>query len=318
MYIDAARETAKHQAELCDAGGADAITNGIGKRDLDAAALAELNYILNRDYRSAALYEAGTDGSIPFFEVAYGEDRYDSRTMGSGEIAAFYIWWRLNSLSEGTLVLIEEPEAFLSQGSQQALTHHLAALCIKKRLTLIISSHSPPLLSAVPRESICYISRGPGGMLVIKQPPLLFLKSLGVVPPTRCTVFVEDEAGKAFAKAILERADMALSRQIIFEKRNGESEISKATEMFSTLSNATKFVGLYDGDMRDRLAEKHRGPAAFLPGNVAVDVLLREMINLNSSPLRDATGVGELDAILSGIQGAEVHDGTRASRGSWA
>jgi predicted ATPase len=76
--------------------------------------------------------EVGEGRVAPFFEVALGNDRYDSRTMGAGELAILFLWWSIDRASEDTLILIEEPETYLSPGSQQSFCAYLIASAVEK------------------------------------------------------------------------------------------------------------------------------------------------------------------------------------------
>ncbi|MCK1339727.1 AAA family ATPase [Bradyrhizobium sp. 38] len=95
-YIDTANEGPRIQSEFSNSDSPEDIINGAGAIELDPEQLTEINFLTMRNYRQINLYEVelGED-VVPFFEVAFGPDRYDSRSMGSGEFSAFFLWWRL-------------------------------------------------------------------------------------------------------------------------------------------------------------------------------------------------------------------------------
>jgi predicted ATP-dependent endonuclease of OLD family len=164
-HIDSAALTPIHQKSFCRFESVDEIINGAGARELDDQMLSEVNYIVNRQYRAIKLYEVELDITVPFFEVSYGNDQYDSRTMGAGEIAALYIWWALSRAERDTVVLIEEPEAFLSFGSQKSLANFIVSSVVQKRLVAVLSSHSAAFISLLPKECLAFFARTPTGVI---------------------------------------------------------------------------------------------------------------------------------------------------------
>lgn len=308
MHIDAATESIRHQRLFGAFESGDDIINGVGFLDLDAAALSELNYILHREYRSIRLYEVEMEGIVPYFEVAYGDDRYDSRTMGSGEISAFYLWWMLNRAEAGSVLLVEEPEAFLSYACQESMARHLISVIVKKSICAVVTSHSAPLITAMPKESLRFLTRGQNGMQVISdQPPPILLKSIGIDPPLAGIIFVEDEAARLFCRLLLERLDASLARRINIELRNGHGDITAALRMTSNFEGLLKFIGLYDGDARAEVTEELAGRSAFLPGDRPIEKIFRDMVQADASGLAEATGNGHLGPILDNLEGADHH-----------
>jgi hypothetical protein len=159
---------------------------------------------------------------LPFFEVTFGADRYDSRTMGAGELAAFYLWWSLGRAAEGSIVLIEEPECYLSPGSQDAFRDYAASMAFTRKLCIVMTSHSAQIIAPLSKESTRFFRRDAQGIkLVSDRPAPILLETLGIRPSVDTIVFVEDAAG-TFCRLWLERLDPNLSRRIEIIVRNGE------------------------------------------------------------------------------------------------
>lgn len=115
---------------------------------------------------------------LPFFEVTFGADRYDSRTMGAGELAAFYLWWSLDRAAEGSIVLIEEPECYLSPGSQDVFRDYVASMSFKSKVSVIMTSHSPQIISPLAQESTRFFRRDAKGIKLIADRPAPILLRL--------------------------------------------------------------------------------------------------------------------------------------------
>lgn len=309
QHIDSAKTTWLHQKTFIEFGNIDEIVNGSGARELDARLLSEVSYILHRQYRSVTVYEVELDEIVPFFEVAYGEDRYDSRTMGAGEIAALYIWWAINRAERDTIILIEEPEAFLSFGSQLTLANFIISQVVEKKLVCVISSHSAAFISPMPKDCLAFFARTPSGVQAMTdQPPPVVLKAMGIEPQLKAIVFVEDSLGRLLCRAILEKYDPLLSRQIHVEQKNGDGEIISTLKPLVSLNGPLKFIGLFDGDMKGKIASQIEQFSTFLPGDQPLEMIFREVIEKSSDELEALTGVRNCAVIVGSLEGKDHHD----------
>jgi hypothetical protein len=249
------------------------------------------------------------DRVLPFFEVTFGTDRYDSRSMGAGELAAFYLWWSLARSAEGSIVLIEEPECYLSPGSQDAFRDYVASMAFKRKLCIVMTSHSSQIIAPLSKESTRFFLRNAHGIkLVADRPPPILLETLGIKPPVDTIVFVEDAAGSAFCRLWLERLDPNLSRRIEIIVRNGEGEIINAMRHLQGPFQFIRFLGLFDGDLKGKLPHDVQPLSAHLPGDRPIELVFREMVANEADKVAEATGWVDLETILFGLQGYDHHD----------
>src|ERR1019366_10504144 len=93
------------------------------------------------------------------------------RTMGTGELAIFFFWWSIERASRDAVLLIEEPETYLSPGSQEALCNFLIQAAVEKHLTLVVTSHSPKIISSLSDENLVFVFRRAQGIKVVDGPP---------------------------------------------------------------------------------------------------------------------------------------------------
>lgn len=307
-HIDSAAHTPNYQTAFCAFDSAEEIVNGAGPRELDAKALAEVSYITRRAYRSVTLYEVEMDGAFPFFEVSYGNDTYDSRTMGAGEMAALYIWWAVRRADPDSVLLIEEPEAFLSFGCQQSLANFIIAALVENRLVAIITSHSAAFISPLPKESLVFLSRGQAGVAISQDAPPVLLKTMGITPPVAAYVFVEDSMGRLFLRLLLERLDPLLSRQIYIDQRNGDGELRAALKPMLNTSGPIKFVGMFDGDLRNGDLGDLASQSSFLPGERAVEIIFRDMVAASPASLEAVVHNAHVSTIVASLEGKDHHD----------
>lgn len=62
--------------------------------------------------------------------------------MGLGELSMFCLWWNLSRVEQGSILLVDEPEAFASPHSQYALVDELVVRCVERELTVIVSTQT--------------------------------------------------------------------------------------------------------------------------------------------------------------------------------
>lgn len=310
LHLDSASEIAAQQTSLCNFTNIEDLINGVGSKTLDGKALETVNYIARREYRSVQVYEVETgDHVTPFFEVAMGNDRYDSRTMGAGELAAFFLWWSIERATENAFVLVEEPECYLSPASQQALCNFLIAATVEKHLTVVATSHSPQIISGVSDENLVFVFRNAQGIKVVDgAPPPALLEMIGITPQVDTIVLVEDVAASSFCRLLLEKINPSLSRRVEISVRDGDGNIVRALKELGENFSSLKVIGLFDGDLAGRIPEEVRRFAVLLPGDRPIEIIFREMIEAEPVTLQTAIGADNLEAILFGLRGSNHHD----------
>ncbi|MEY9352388.1 ABC-type cobalamin/Fe3+-siderophores transport system ATPase subunit [Bradyrhizobium japonicum] len=310
VHLDSSTEVLQQQDTFCSYDSAEDVINGEGGRALEDKELATLNFLTKRDYRAVQVYELELAESVlPFFEITYGADHYDSRTMGAGELAAFYLWWSLARAAEGSVVLIEEPECYLSPSSQDAFRDYVASMAFMRKLCVIMTSHSAQIIAPLGKESTRFFRRDAKGIkLVADRPPPILLETLGIKPPVDTVVFVEDAAGGAFCRLWLERLDPNLARRVEIMVRNGEGEIISAMRQLQGPFQFIRFLGLFDGDMKGKIPKDVQPVSAHLPGDEAIEIVFRKMVVQNPAKIVEITGWTDLETILFGLGGADHHD----------
>jgi hypothetical protein len=310
LHLDSASEIAAQQSSLCNFTNIEDLINGIGPKTLDGKALETINYIARREYRSVQVYEVETgDHVTPFFEVAMGNDRYDSRTMGAGELAAFFLWWSIARASENALILIEEPECYLSPASQEAFCNFLIATTVEKHLTVVATSHSPQIISGLSDENLVFVFRNAQGIKIVDgAPPPALLEMIGIAPQVDTIVLVEDPAAASFCRLLLEKIHPSISRRVEISVRDGDGNIVRALKELGGNFTSLKVIGLFDGDLVGRIPEEVLKFSTVLPGDRPIEIIFRGMIEGEPETLQNAIGADDLEAILFGLRGSNHHD----------
>lgn len=130
---------------------------------------------------------------------------YSENHMGCGEGRLLKLVYALETATNGSLFVIEEPETALHQLAQYKLAQYFLDVCYRKHHQIIFTTHSPDIQRALPQQARKYITRGDDGTTtVVNSPSIAEIEnhfSGGVVK--KMTVVTEDEIGKILIMEIL-------------------------------------------------------------------------------------------------------------------
>lgn len=279
--------------------------------------IEEINYLTGKRYAVCEVRELEDIegiGTIPYFQVTVDDIEYNSSGMGSGEHFLLYLFWCINKFEKETILIVEEPETYVSIQSQMHFINYLGKQIAEKGIQVIMTTHSPHLLEHVKNQNIRIISRV-GNMTVIKVPDenMLAESILGIEVKCAGTLFVEDKVACDFLSIILEDKAPYILKRYTIEIVSGENAISKCLEFPRSEKIKYNFVGIYDGDMRSRLdISKLQWNGVFLPGEKPLEVLYREYLHcdkhVNSFCQSISKDKDDILTFLSTIDGADYHD----------
>jgi len=292
-----------------------------GGRALSEDELAFLSYIVGKRYSAARYYELefADQGETPYFKVTCDNATYGTETMGLGEASAHYVYWSLHRANENSLVLIEEPETYLSPLSQEALVNVLAQQCAHKGLWAVLTTHSPAILQNIPPRHVRFLSRvGNNVEIITPESHVEYFPVLGMSSKKSGVLLVEDKAAREFANAWIAHFDPLLAQQLDVRDVGSNNKVWEALS-FPKVQGWLKVVGLLDGDAwattRDYFGvkaneERRNWPYTFLPGDGDPEPLLRDTavrdIHLLASKLGRAYGL--VHAALGSVEGKDRHD----------
>lgn len=249
--------------------------SGAIKFDDDLVDLVSL--VCSKKYSSINVYESEIEDKIvPIFEIESDDINYDSRSMATGELSVFYLAWALYTAEPYSIVIIEEPESHLPPHSHFAVFGLMARYSLKRKLCLIISTHSPTIASEVPDHSLISIRRqGKNAILPIgMEPKTKVLSRLGLQPRKHVILFVEDKLAKdVLVELIADHGLETVCRLEVFICQGGAGEIKNRLEHIPSKLNSFSCAGILDGDMREKAAKwKLPNPIVFLPFNEEMEV----------------------------------------------
>lgn len=285
---------------------------------LNREELKDINYLTGKQYSKCSFYEIedlDENGmTYPFFRVEIDNNEYDTRSMGTGEHFLLCLFWCIKRLEKDTILIVEEPETYISITSQIHFINHLAKEIAAKGINVILTTHSPYILKNIKNENIKVISRvGNTVSIRVPHPNFTVETALGISQSYLGTIFVEDKVAADLLRAILEDKAQWILKQYDIAIVGGEANISKRLEFPRDTNIHYSFIGVYDGDMKDKLDTQNLNWGyCFLPGDKAFEEFFRGKIlqdnNLDKLCAALKKDISEVISYLSIIEGYDHHD----------
>jgi hypothetical protein len=258
------------------------------------------------------LEESGAmECTIPFVSARRNSVEVDSTMMSQGELWVHYLHWYLEEAAgQQRVVLIDEPEAFLSVRSQRPLMDRTARSVLANDHQMILSTHSPEMISRFPLENVRLCVRAEGKIRVIS--PSSFSKvqdAVGVEPPVRAIALVEDEFAAKILEIIFSQFDYTLLREVEVLPVAGSSEVISGAGLFRKLRRLDCF-GVLDGDQRPpgkAMPSTTQLPILYLPGFGSPEAELLKAATSNVAQVARAFGrtKDDVSAALSSVSGLD-------------
>jgi len=161
--------------------------------------LERLNRIMDRPYRSAKLAKTNVDKRRAVPVLGHHKVEFSGFNQGQGEITMTELLQR--DIPKYSLVLIDEIESSLHPRVQRRLVRDLAELCREREWQVIITTHSPYVLSELPPMARAYImemhgeARETSREIVYGVSPEFAMTKMDDVPQPECDLYVEDKNG---------------------------------------------------------------------------------------------------------------------------
>ncbi len=163
-----------------------------------------LSHIMSRKYDTARFAKSDADENrdVGLLERTFGE--MSQFHQGAGEATTLNLIHAVQSMPDHSLMIIDEVEASLHPRAQRRLMRFLLSLIRQKRIQLIMSTHSPYVLSELPREARVLLIPGPRGPNVIYRVSTEFaMSSIDESVQPEVYIFVEDREAAVFLREIL-------------------------------------------------------------------------------------------------------------------
>ena len=228
-------------------------------------------------FRYSEVVDLSSGSKTLLFAAQEGGASYSELHMSAGERAILRLSREISQL-KGAMVLIDEVEAGLHPWVQQLLMLQLQQLALRNDLQVIVTSHSPVVLDAVPAHGRIFLERDNTTGLVTVSPPYrdIVQNALYGRSADALNLLCEDEVAEGILQGVF---DVLLSRQRIrmesvrIGRDTGADEFVSHAAAFRKFGQIDNFVFVLDGDKRGSPAETRllnqveSGSILFLPGD---------------------------------------------------
>lgn len=215
-----------------------------------------LSRILGKSYTACSiLFHSfyGTEGATIVFNT--NNKRYSEAFAGSGEFAVAKLVYEIITADEGSLIILDEPEVSLHPYAQERLKIFLLEYCLKKKLQIVISTHSPKLIEFLPDKAIKLFYEEDDGKFNILNVCSYFeaFHRIGekINEANKKIILVEDKTAKLLLLKILQEigGDYPILFNIVYFP-GGAEHAKKSSAIYSQEKEFNKFL-LLDGDKRN-------------------------------------------------------------------
>jgi len=244
--------------------------------------LESLRDILGRKYenfeRSEVRYDAFDEYEfwVPFVTATVEGRQVSTANMSTGELWVHYALWVLSTAEPGQILLIDEPEAFLSPTGHKAFLDEIARLTLAKNTQTIIATHSVAMISHAPCEFIRVVVTGSTGAKIFTPVnKSTVMRMLGHESSLTGIVLVEDVIAQRMTKAALSHVGGDLARCVDIVDSGGKDEALGAFRVMRR-STQLKACVVLDGDQRSSGRTSSDPEIFYLPGDSPDEELLRQ------------------------------------------
>lgn len=224
-------------------------------RELDREYISTIGKILGKEYVSikVADHSIFKNKGTSIYVKTLISSKYSEANAGSGEVAVIQLVKAIQDAENNSLVLLDEPEVSIHPGAQEKLKEYLLDTVIKKKLQIVISTHSPILVKDMPNEAIkLYKTNYEGKFEVISDVNYqeAFFDLEDCVADKK-VIFCEDYAAKEMILCVLRRMEKEQYFDVEYNPGGEKTLLAKHVSSFTTQTQLMKRVYLLlDGDMQ--------------------------------------------------------------------
>lgn len=231
-----------------------------GVSEFDAADVQDyLARVLRRPYTS--LTELEFQNSSGSFRARHYNGKHSSFNAGAGEECLFSIFRALLSSPEGSFVAIEEIEIGLHPSTLRELVDCILEIADKRKLQVLITSHSPDFLRSCPKETLVLAQRSGEHVTFMPEPNVEYaIQQLGGDVQAQVRVVCEDDFAKQIIEGCLPQRLRRLAPVVGF---GGKEQLISRAQLLSKAIPDAKILIVWDGEVGEMFL-KQAAEAGFL------------------------------------------------------
>ena len=243
---------------------------------------------------------------------------YSELHMASGERAVMRLARQITNLSDA-LVLVDEVEAGLHPWVQQLLMQEMQQLALRNNLQVIVTTHSPVVLDAVPENGRIFLQRDDAlNVSVVPAYRDLIQNALYGRSHDALNILCEDDVAEGLLRGILDHLLPTLHlppEAIRIGRDTGMAQFPEHARALQKFGQADNMIYVLDGDARDTEHERKLREAAvdaagtfLLPGTGSPEEWIWDQLQadnaiaaeLGLSPPLLSERMSHLDALYDG------------------
>lgn len=216
---------------------------------LSKSELKEVNYILGKSYKSITIfrhrYFSGTWGTTILF---VDNREYSEFNSGSGEFIIATVVNKIDTLANGSILLLDEPEISIHPGAQKRLMKYLLKIILAKKLQVIISTHSPTIIEKLPNVCIKNFTVNGDNKIEVSN-KTNYLEAFYNLECSfdKKSIIVEDDLAREILLSICMEEEYSNLFEINFFPGGAESIKTLLITAFSKSNTQNRFI-VFDGD----------------------------------------------------------------------
>jgi predicted ATPase len=282
---------------------------------MDEQQLKDISYIVGKDYDKVSIIDIEDEEiKFPFLKVNSNGVQYNSIQMGVGEHVLFYYYIMISKMGKNSIIIIEEPESFISITSQKRFMNFLAMRTVKFQNQFIITTHSPFIIKNIPPKNIVLLDRYGEEAFIHSGLEKRLVRSLGLEINKKGIIYVEDLIAQTFLIRILKDSKIRfILDDYDIKYVNGFGNITSRLESICKYIDFD-IIGIYDGDMRNRIDDNTRSKFQwsylFLPGEKELEEDFRLCLKNDIDSFIKNIGMDKKNILsaLSSVNGIDYHD----------
>ncbi len=216
--------------------------------------ITEIEKILGKKYNEMKFLTHNFYDRNEGFAIRYKTNTvtYSEAYAGSGEIAVVKLVRDLLNAQDYSLILLDEPETSLHPLAQKRLINFILKQIKKKKLQVVISTHSPDIIEGMPPEAIkiMYENQNTGKINIIENvhPENAFVH-IGRTISNKKIILVEDKLAKMIIEAVFKETGDSDLFEVAYHP-GGESQIKQNEMVVYSKEDKSKHFIVFDGDQR--------------------------------------------------------------------
>ena len=220
------------------------------ERQLNSDTVTMVNYILQLNVSEIRIvkhkYFSGTWATNVFFSDGVEYSEYNA---GSGEFLIALMLDKIFKLQENTLLLLDEPEVSLHPGAQKRFMQCLVSAIKKKKIQVIMTTHSANIVDGLPSKAIVALRRV--NNFISAEGNLNYQYAFTEIEEdvTQKCIIVEDIMGKKIIDEIIKEESLGNYLQVMFFSGGAENIKKHTIFTYSKTQIDNRFI-IFDGDQK--------------------------------------------------------------------